>query len=112
MDLKQRFQQDMRDAMRVHDKQRVNVIRLLLAAFEHAQEAMGKQAFDSFDTEGANFQPDRHQTLSEQDVKDIIRNEVQRRREAADIFRAGGQKKRAESEETEIAILEQYLTKM
>ena len=111
MDLKKRFQKDMRDAMRAHDNQRVNVIRLLLAAFEHAQEAMGKQAFDSFDPDEANIQPDRHQTLSEQDVKDIIRNEVQRRREAADIFRTGGESKRAESEETEIAILEHYLSK-
>jgi len=112
VNLKKRFQEDMRDAMRTHDRQRVNVIRLLLAAFEHAQEAMGKQAFDSFDPEGANIQPDRHQTLNEQAIRDIIRNEVQRRREAADLFRDGGQKKRAESEETEIAILEDYLTKM
>lgn len=112
MDLKKRFQQDMRDAMRANDRQRVNVIRLLLAAFEHAQEAMGKQAFDSFDPEGANIQPDRHQTLNEQAIQDIIRNEVQNRREAADIFRAGGQKKRGDSEESEIAILEEYLTKM
>ena len=112
VDLKQRFQQDMRDAMRAHDKQRVNVVCLLLAAFEHAQEAMGKQAFDSFDPDETNIQPDCHQTLNEQAIQDIIRNEVQRRREAADLFRAGGQKKRAESEETEIAILEDYLTKM
>ena len=112
MDLKKRFQKDMRDAMRAHDNQRVNVIRLLLAAFEHAQEAMGKQAFDSFDPDETNIQPDRHQTLSEQAIQDIIRNEVLRRREAADVFRDGGQKKRAESEETEIAILEQYLTRM
>ena len=64
MDLKQQFQQDMRDAMRGHDQARVNVIRMFLAAFEHAQETMGKQAFDAFDQEAANIQPDRHQTLS------------------------------------------------
>jgi uncharacterized protein YqeY len=98
--------------MRAYDNQRVNVIRMLLAAFENAQEAMGKQAFDSFNPDGANIQPDRHQILSEQAIQDIIRNEVQRRREAADLFRAGRQKKRAESEETEIAILEHYLIKM
>jgi len=86
MDLKKRFQEDVRDAMRAHDMQRVNVIRLLLAAFENAQEAMGKQAFDSFNPDVANIQPDRHQTLSEQALQDIIRNEVQRRREAADLF--------------------------
>jgi len=111
VNLKKRFKDDMRDAMRAHDKQRVNVIRLLLAALEHAQEAMGKQAFDSYNPDEVNIQPDRHQTLSEQAIEDIIRNEVQNRREAADIFRAGGESKRAESEESEIAILEQYLIK-
>ena len=112
MDLKNRFQQDMRDAMRAQDTQRVNVIRLLLAAFEHAQEAMGKQAFESFDPDGASIQPDRHQTLSEDAIQEIIRNEVQRRREVADVFRDGGQSKRAEREEAEIAILEDYLTRI
>ena len=112
MDLKQRFQQDMRDAMRAQDQERVNVIRMLLAAFEHAQEAMGKQAFDAFDPAGNNIQPDRHQALSKETIKDIIRNEMQSRREAADVFRAGGESKRAETEETEIAILEQYLTQI
>ena len=112
MDLKQGFQQDMRDAMRAQDQERVNVIRMLLAAFEHAQEAMGKQAFDAFDPDGENIRPDRHQTLSKETIKDIIRNEMQSRREAADVFRAGGESKRAEREEAEIAILEQYLTQM
>lgn len=112
MNLKQQFQQDMRDAMRVHDRQRVDVIRLLQAAFEHAQEAIGKQAFEVASQAGAIIQPDRHQILSEQVMRDIIRNEMQRRREAADILRAGKQEKRAEREEAEIAILEHYLTKI
>lgn len=112
MDLKQQFQQDMRDAMRGHAQARVNVIRMLFVAFEHAQEAMGKQAFDAFDPDGNNIRPDRHQTLSKETIQDTIRNEMQSRREAADVFRAGGESKRAESEEIEIAILEQYLTQM
>ena len=112
MNLKQQLQQDMRDAMRANDQQRVNVIRMLLAAIEHAQEAMGKQAFASFNSDGINIQPDRHQILSEQDIHDIILNEVQHRREAVDLFRVGGQEKRAEIEETEITIIEHYLTKI
>ena len=100
----------MRVAMRTNDQASVNVIRMLLAAFERTQEAMGKQAFDAFDVDGANIQPDRHQTLSNETIQNIIRNEMQSCREAADVFRAGGESKRAESEEAEIAILEQYLT--
>ena len=85
---------------------------MLVAALEKAQEDMGKQAFDSFDADGANIQPDRHQSLSEQAIQEVIRHEMQQRREAADLYRAGGQSQRAESEETEIAIIENYLTTM
>ena len=112
MHLKQQFQQDMRVAMLAQDQGRVNVIRMLLAAFEHAQEAMGKQAFDAFGSDVNNIQLDRYQTLSKETIQDIIRNEMHSRREAADLFRAGGESKRAESEETEIAILEDYLTRI
>ena len=52
----------MRVAMLAQDQGRVNVIRMLLAAFEHAQEAMGKQAFDAFDSDGttSNWTATRH----------------------------------------------------
>lgn len=109
MDLKQRLQQDMQDAMRAQDQQRVNVIRMLMAAVEQAQEERGKQAFDPQNPDAENLPPDRHQVVSQQEVLDIIRDDVQRRREAVDTFRAGGQNERAASEETEIAILEEYL---
>jgi len=108
---KQQFLQDLKEAMRTNDQQRVNVIRLLLAAFENAQEAIGKQAFDSFPSDSVNIHPDRHQVLSEQAIQEIILFEIQCRREAVNLFRGGGQEKRAEIEETEITILEYYLTK-
>jgi uncharacterized protein YqeY len=96
----------------VQDQERLNVIRMLLAAFEHSQEALGKHAFDAFDPDRANIQPDRHQILSKETIQDLIRNEMNSRQEAADVFRAGGESKRAESEDTEIAILEEYLTRI
>jgi uncharacterized protein YqeY len=105
VNLKQRLQQDMRDAMRAHDLQRVNVIRMLLAAFEHAQEAMGKEAFDTVNSDGVDIQPDRYQVLSEQAIQDIIRNEVQRRREAADLFRDGRQKNGLKSKRPKLPFL-------
>jgi uncharacterized protein YqeY len=112
VDLKQQLQQDLQDAMRAQDQQRVTALRMLIAAVEQAQEEMGKQAFDSLDPENEDMQPDRQQEVSNQDVKEIIHNEVQQRREAIDGFRAGGQIERAEQEETEIAILEEYLEKL
>lgn len=107
MNLKQRFQYDLREALRTQDQMRVNVIRMLLAAFEQTQEMMGKQAFELSD--GADILPDRHQMLDEQAVQAIILNEVQRRRESLDLLVTGGQHGHAEMEKAEIAILERYL---
>ena len=110
MNPKQQLQQDLREAMRMQDQPRVHVIRMIIAAFEQAQEAMGKQAFDS--SNGADIQPDRHQALSDQAIQDILLAEVGRRQEAIDILQAGKQTKRAEEEEKEIAILKTYLTRI
>lgn len=107
MNLKQHFQHDLREALRAQDQMRVNVIRMLLAAFEQTQEMMGKQAFEL--SNGADILPDRHQTLDEQAVQAIILNEVQRRRESLDLLVTGRQYGHAEVEQAEIAILEQYL---
>ena len=56
------------------------------------------------------IQPDRNQILSQQAIQNVIRAEVQRRQETADTFRAGGENTSAGIEESEISILEQYLT--
>ena len=95
--------------MRAQDQQRVHVVRSLMAALEHAQEERGKEAFDASQSEGEDIPPDREQTLSDQAIQDVIRNEVERRREAADVFGNGGQTQRVEMEKAEIAILEEYL---
>ena len=110
MSFKQRFQQDLREAVRLQDQARVNVIRMLLAAFEQAQEAMGKQAFDLSQSGVTDLRPDREQVLGEQAIRDIIRNEVKQRQEAVEVLRTGRQIERAEMEEAEIALLEGYLT--
>ncbi|HJQ14409.1 MAG TPA: GatB/YqeY domain-containing protein [Anaerolineales bacterium] len=109
MDLKRRLQQDLQEAMRTQDQQRIQAIRSLMAALERAQEEKGKEAFDASQSEGEEIPPDREQTLSDQTTQDVIRNEIERRREAAQVFDDGGQTQRAEMEKAEIAILDEYL---
>ena len=110
MDWKKRFQQELRDAMRAQDEPRVNVIRMVMAALEKAQEEKGKQAFeDASNPDGADILADREQSLSGETIREIIHAELEHRREAVDVLRNGGQNERADSEEGEIAILEQYL---
>ena len=112
MDPKQRFQQDLREAMRAKDHQRVSVLRILLDELDDAQKNLGIQAFDAIEGDEVNFLPDRQQIINEQAVQDIIRNELQRRREFIELMITGGQKERAEREEIEIVILEEYIRKI
>lgn len=112
MNLRQKLQQELQDAMRAQDQQRVNVLRMLIASLEQAQEEKGKETFEALDPERQDMPPDRHQAVSKQELWDIVQSELQRRREAVEGFRAGGQTQRADSEETEIAILEEYLKKL
>ena len=112
MDPKQRFQQDLREAMRAKDHQRVSVLRILLDELDDAQKNLGIQAFDAIEGDEVNFLPDRQLIINEQAVQDIIRNELQRRREFIELMITGGQKERAEREEIEIVILEEYIRKI
>jgi uncharacterized protein YqeY len=96
--------------MRAQEQARVNAIRLLIASLEKAQEELGKQAFDPDHPDETTIPADREQTLSRQTIQEVIRTEMERRRESVEQFRTHGQRERADSEESEIAVLEQYLT--
>ena len=110
MDWKQQLQGDLRESLRAQDQPRVNAIRMLIAALEKAQEELGKQAFDPEHSQETDIPPDREQTLSRQTIQEVIQVEVERRRESVDQFRTHGQEEQANVEESEIAVLEGYLT--
>lgn len=112
MNIKQQLQNDMKEAMRARDQQRLGVIRMALAALQSAQQTMIKQAFDAASLAGEESQVDSKQELSDQTMQDVLMKEVKRRREAADMFRKGGRNDMAEAEEAEIVVLEHYLPRM
>ncbi len=112
MNIKEQLQNDMKEAMRARDQQRLGTIRMALAALQSAQQAMVKQAFDAASAAGDESQFDSKQSLSDQAMQDVLTREVKRRREAADMFRKGGRIDMAEAEEAEIAVLEHYLPRM
>lgn len=47
--------------------------------------------------------------LSDDDVIDVFRKGIKRRRESAEMYRKGGRAELAETEETQLKVLEQYL---
>jgi len=113
MTIQDQLQQDLKTAMRAGERQRVDVIRMTLAALKSAQMAQVKVAFDAAGGEAAGETAqqaaDAAAALSASAMQDTVAKEAKRRREAADAYRKAGREDLASSEEAEAAILDSYL---
>ncbi|HEX9441410.1 MAG TPA: GatB/YqeY domain-containing protein, partial [Roseiflexaceae bacterium] len=106
------LQQDLKTAMRAGERQRVEVIRMALAALKNAQMAQVKQAFDAAGGEAAAVAGatiDHNMALGETAMQETLAKEVKRRHDAAELYRKGGREDLAAAEQAEAAILETYL---
>jgi uncharacterized protein YqeY len=90
MDLKEKLQEDMKDAMRAGDDQRRDVLRLLLAAVK--QEEV-----------------DSRTTLGDEGVQEVLSKQAKQRREAIADAQKAGREQMAEEERAELAIIKAYL---
>ena len=88
--LKAQIQEDMNAAMRAGDKDRLSVIRMLLAAIKQ------REVDERIDTTDAN-------------VLQIIEKQIKQRRESATQFTTGGRADLADKETAEIAVLQTWL---
>ena len=112
MNIQEQLQQDLKAAMRGGEKQRVEVIRMALAALKNAQIALVKDAFDAAGGEAAvsaGATVDRTVALSETAMQETLAKEVKRRHDAAELYAKGGRPDLAAGEQAEAAILEAYL---
>jgi len=91
MSLEERFQEDLKSAMKSGDETRVSVLRLLRTRLKEASVAKKKQ------------------DLSEDDVYKTIATEIKKRREAIELFEKGGRQDLAAREFREIEVLEGYM---
>ena len=90
MTLKSQIQDDTKTAMKAGDKDRLKVLRLILAAIKQ-QEV------------------DRRVELEDSDVLSVLNKMVKQRRDSVTQFRDGGREDLAAIEQDEIGILEHYL---
>ena len=88
--LKQRITDDMKNAMRNKDKQRLATIRLAIAAFKQ-------------------IEVDERRELTDQDVLAILDKMVKQRRESIKQYQSGNREDLAAQEQAEIVILQNYL---
>jgi uncharacterized protein YqeY len=106
--LRQRLQDDLKVALRAGDRQRVEVIRMALAALQQVVQAERKARYDAAVAAGGEAVAGEIE-LSDAAVQETLTREVKRRRESAGLFRAGGRDDLATQEEAEIVVLEAYL---
>ncbi|MBF0425784.1 MAG: GatB/YqeY domain-containing protein [Magnetococcales bacterium] len=90
MDLRQRIAQDLKEAMKAQDAERLSAIRMLRAAV-------------------LNLEKSGQETISDADVYGVVRTLVKQRRESVIAFRQAGREEQAVREEREAALLESYL---
>ena len=90
MTLVQRIEEEVKDAMRSHDNDRRDALRLILSSLKSAEKEL--------------LRP-----LSADEELQVLQREWKKRVEAADAFRNAGREEQAEDEEYEIEVLEEFL---
>jgi len=88
--IKEKIVDDMKQAMRNHEKERLSAIRLILAALKQREV-------------------DDRITLSDEDILAILNKMIKQRRDSISQFQAGGRQDLADKESAEIAIIQTYL---
>ena len=88
--IKEKIQEDVKNAMRSHDKERLAVIRLMLAALKQREV-------------------DERITLTDEHVLSLLDKMLKQRRESITHYSAGNRPDLIEQEEKEIRIIQQYL---
>ena len=88
--LKQKLNDELRQALRDRDRCRSSVIRLAMSAIHNAEIA-------------------RRAPLEETDILGVIAKEARQRKESIEAFKLGGRLDLVAQEEAELAILEEYL---
>ena len=90
MSLIEEIDDELKDAMRARDAERRDTLRLILNALKNSEKELQRP-------------------LSEEEELQVLQRERKRRNEAAEAFRAGGREEQAAQEESELAVLEEFM---
>jgi hypothetical protein len=84
------LEEEVRDAMRAHDDERRDALRLIVSSLKSAEK-------------------DLQRPLTEDEELQVLQRERKKRLEAAEAFRNAGREEQAEKEEAELDILEEFM---
>jgi uncharacterized protein len=85
-----RLEEELKAAMRDRDADRRDALRLILTSLRSAEKELRRP-------------------LSDQEELQVLQRERKRRLDAAEAFRGGGREERADAEEEELAVLEEFM---
>ena len=88
--LKQKLNDDLRQALKGRDKRRSSVIRLIMSAVHNSEIA-------------------KRASLEDTDILGVIAKEAKQRKESIEAFKLGDRQDLVAQEEAELAILDEYL---
>ena len=92
--IQDKLNQDLKEAMKSGNADKVGVLRLLNAALHNQAIAKGKDA-----------------VLTDEEVMEVLRREAKKRKESVEAFTKGGRLELAEKERAELVLIEVYLPK-
>jgi len=90
MSLIARIEEELATAMREREAERRDALRLILSSLRSAEKELQRP-------------------LHDEEELQVLQRERKRRLEAAEAFRAGGREEQADSEERELAVLEEFM---
>ena len=90
MSLIEEIEDELRDAMRARDAERRDALRLILNSLKNSEKELQRP-------------------LTEEEELQVLQRERKRRIEAAEAFHAAGRDEQAAKEESELAILEEFM---
>lgn len=97
MTLRDRFQAELKEAMKARDSRRVSTLRMVLAALKDKDIAARTET--------------SREVIGEDDVLSLLAKMVKQREESATAFEAGGRPELAAAEREEIAIIASFMPK-
>ncbi len=95
MALRQKINDELKEAMKAGDDFKVGVLRMTLAVFHNKE----------IEKKGKGLEPD----LSDEEIIEILGKEAKKRKEAMEIYAKGGRNDLAEKESRELEIINKYL---
>ncbi len=108
MALKEKFKEDLTEAIKGKEELRSSVLRLLLTAVSN-KETEKRTKIWKVKPASSTEELEKGSQLTDEEIIDVISSEIKKRKESIELFEKGGKQDLANKEKKEAEILQKYL---